>query len=115
MLQRHSRGEDEGSLGAAVQGFPGRGLVGELHYALPSGPAAVVHDHYGALDGAEHGEGLLQQLVGHELRQVLHRQRGAVSGEAHADLPAAEHRVVQLGFGDVRQGLRLLRIRQRRS
>lgn len=107
--QKHSRSNQKRSIRTAVQSFPRWRFIGELHNTLPGGSATVVHDNYGALNRAEHGKGLLQELVGDELRKILHWQRRTMGGETYTDLTAAEQRIIQFSFGDISQCFGFLR------
>lgn len=103
-----SRSEKKGSISATVQSFSSGRFVGKLHNALPSWPATVINNDNGPFDWTEHGEGLLQELIGHKLRQVLNRQCSAMCGKTHTDLATTEDGVVQFCFCYVRKRLRFL-------
>ena len=99
---RALRCEKQGSVCAALQGFPRSWFVGKLYKALTRGPAPVVHHHHSPLHWPELRERLFQQLIGDHWGQVSHCESRTVSGETDADGPVPDHSAIQLGFSYLR-------------
>lgn len=97
------RCKKEDTLVASVQSLFGSCSGGELHDPSPCRPTAVIDDHNGPFDHAKLGERLLQELVGNERRQILHRQGCSVCSQANTKRPAFHRIVVHLSFSYVGQ------------